>query len=502
MEMRLVRQVPDAAPTSRTPRALRYIRPSIYISSMLGLGLAGTMMIPMLVGLADADASAPAFAWSSSAVAIVSALGIAAFRGTIPAFTPRFGFMVTTLLWLASAAMGAVPFLLLPLHLTVSEAYFESMSGLTTTGATVLTGLDMMPRSILLWRSMLQWFGGIGIIAIGLFLFPFLRVGGMQFFRTESSDKSDKAFPRLVQVTRALLVLYVSLTVLSVIVFAALGMTVFDAINHAMTTLSTGGFSTHDRSFGFFESSPILWAGTVFMLAGSLPFLLYVEAFARGRFTLFRDLQVRVFLAGAAAYALVLAVWLGLTRDVPFLTAITQSAFNVTSIITTTGYASDDYTLWGPFAFGAFFILTFFGGCSGSTTGGIKIYRFIIICRALSNTFTNLLYPAAVVPLHYGGRKVDQEVFDAVVIFVVACFAILAISTLLLSLSGEDLVTALSGSLTAFTNVGPGLGDIIGPAGNFERLNDFETWLLSVVMLLGRLEIMTVLVLFTPAYWH
>lgn len=480
---------------------IQYIRPSFYICFIFELAIAGTMLVPMLVALADGHGNWQIFLYSSLGVMIVATLGIAAFRGPIPTFSTRFGFLLTTLLWTMTGLVGAIPLLLSPLHLTIAEAYFESISGLTTTGATVLTGLDLLPRSVLLWRSMLQWFGGIGIIAIGLFLFPFLRIGGMQFFRTESSDRSDKAFPRLAQVTRALVFTYVLATLVCIITFKALGMSFFDAVNHAMTTLSTGGFSTHDRSFGFFESRAVLWAAVFFMIVGSLPFFLYIELALRGRMTLFSDPQVRAFVIGVAAYSLALALWHDWTGDLPFFDSLTHSAFNVTSIISTTGYASDDYTIWGHFAAGIFFILTFFGGCSGSTTGGIKIYRMLIVWQAMRQTFTHLLYPHAIVPIRYGTRLVDHDVYESVIVFMVAFFAVIAVSILLLALAGQDFVTAFTGTLTALTNVGPGLGEKIGPSGNFAALGDFETWVLSVVMLLGRLEIMTVLVLLSPTFW-
>lgn len=486
---------------STAPRALQLIRPALYIACIFSLFISAAMAIPALVDLADGEETWVVFAGSSAGVFAISLMGVVALRQPLPKFSPRFGFLLTTLLWVQSVAVCAVP-IYFALPVTPAEAFFEGMSGLTTTGATVLSGLDMMPRSILVWRSLMQWMGGIGIIAIGLFLFPFLRIGGMQFFRTESSDRSDKALPRVVQITRALTVIYVAITVACAIVYAALGMGLFDAINHAMTTVATGGFSTHDRSFGFFQDPRILWAAVVFMILGSLPFLLYVDFMVRGRITLYRDPQVRVFLAAIVVIAVVLAIWLEYTRNIAFWQAITQSFFNVVSVITTTGYASDDYAVWGPFAFGVFFILTFFGGCSGSTTGGIKIYRFIIVAQALRRAFVRLVYPDAVVPMRFGNRLIEQDIYDSVIIFFIAFFFILGITTLLLCLSGQDFVTALTGAQTALTNVGPGLGETIGPAGNFEPLGDFETWLLSFVMLLGRLEIMTVIILFVPAFWR
>ena len=483
-------------------RAVQHLRPALYISCFFGIILSIAMIIPALLDAADGKESWAVFAVSSASVFVVSLLGIISLREPLPQFTPRFGFLLTTVLWITSVTVSAVPFWLSDLPLTPAAAYFEAMSGLTTTGATVLSELDYMARSFLLWRAMLQWLGGIGIIAIGLFLFPFLRIGGMQVFRTENSDRSDKALPRVVSVTRALCFIYAFATIACAITYAALGMSFFDAVCHAMTTVATGGFSNHDRSFGFFEDARILWAAVFFMCVGALPFVLYVEALVRGRFNILRDWQVRTFFIGIALVTLVLAIWLEYTRDIAFQRAVTQAAFNVVSIVTTTGYASDDYAVWGGFAYGVFFILTFIGGCSGSTTGGIKVYRFIIVFQALRRAFTRLVYPHAVQPLRFGDRVIEQDVYDSVIIFFIAFFLIYGLSILALSLAGQDFVTALTGAQTALTNVGPGLGETIGPAGNFSPLGEFELWLLSFMMLLGRLEIMTVLILFTPVFWR
>jgi len=488
--------------THHVPRAIQHLRPALYIASYFGIILSLTMVIPALVDAGDGRETWSVFALSSAGVFCVAVLANVALRGPVPTFTPRFGFLVTTLLWAISSVVAAVPFWLSPLGMTPAAAYFEAMSGLTTTGATVLSELDAMARSFLLWRAMLQWLGGIGIIAVGLFLFPFLRIGGMQVFRTESSDRSDKAMPRVVSVTRALCAIYMLATLACAITYAALGMSFFDAVCHAMTTVATGGFANHDRSFGFFEDSRILWTAVFFMIVGALPFVLYVELLVRGRLSLWRDWQVRTFLAGILVTVLALSLWLERTRNIEFGDAVTQAAFNVVSIVTTTGYASDDYAVWGPFAFGVFFILTFIGGCSGSTTGGIKVYRFIIAFQALRRAFTRLVYPNAVRPLRFGDKVIEQEVFDSVVIYFVAFFLVYAFTILALSLAGQDFVTALTGAQTALTNVGPGLGETIGPAGNFAPLGEFELWLLSFVMLLGRLEIMTVLILFTPVFWR
>lgn len=488
--------------TRHIPRGIQQLRPALYISSFFSVILSLMMVIPALVDYSDGRDTWSVFAISSASVFCVALLGVVSLREPLPAFTPRFGFLLTTTLWAVSVTVAAVPFWLSPLSMTTAGAYFEAMSGLTTTGATVLSELDAMPRSFLLWRAMLQWLGGIGIIAIGLFLFPFLRIGGMQVFRNESTDRSEKALPRMVSIVRALFMIYLVATFACMLTYAALGMSLFDAVAHAMTTVATGGFSTHDRSFGFFEDSRILWAAVFFMIVGALPFVLYVEFLVRGRFRLLQDWQVRAFFVGVAVIVLSLSVWLEATRNIDFHDAITQATFNVVSIITTTGYSSDDYAVWGQFAFGVFFILTFIGGCSGSTTGGIKIYRFIIVAQALRRAFSRLVYPNGVQPLRFGDRIIEQDVYDSVIIYFVAFFLIFGFTILALSLANQDFVTALTGAQTALTNVGPGLGEKIGPRGNFASLGEFELWLLSFVMLLGRLEIMTVLILFTPVFWR
>lgn len=483
-------------------QALQYIRPSLYIASFFALHVAVAMLIPAFVDIADGNPDWTVFMGSSIGVFAVALLGIVSMRQPLPKFTPRFGFLLTTLLWLVTAIVSSIPFWLSPLQITAAEGFFEAMSGLTTTGSTILTGLDDMPRGILIWRSMLQWLGGIGIVAIGLFLFPFLRIGGMQFFRTESSDRSDKTMPRMVNLTAALVAFYTVATAACALVYAALGMNLFDAINHAMTTLSTGGYSTHDASFGFFGNDlGMIWASTFFMLVGSLPFVLYVELLLRGRLSLFRDVQARVFLTAVAIVSVLLGIWVHFNTGQEFFHALTKAAFNTVSIVTTTGFASEDYSLWGTFAVGLFFLLTFIGGCSGSTAGGIKIYRFVIIWQSLRRSLARLIYPNAVIPLRYGDRHVDQDVYDSVITFLVAFFGIYGLMTLILCALGVDFFTALTGVLTAMSNVGPGLGDVIGPAGNFKSLDEPETWLLAIVMLVGRLEIMTAVVLLSPVFW-
>lgn len=465
--------------------------------------LAAFMLVPAAADLYAGNDDWRVFAFSAFflgglATAIALATNVAA-----PPVSTRYGFLLVNLLWVATALAGAVPFMAASIGLDFADAVFESMSALTTTGSTVIVGLDDLPPGLLLWRSFLQWIGGIGVIALGLFVLPFLRIGGVSYLKIESSGIDERPFARFSNYTVALVAIYAILTVLCAIAYEIAGMTGFDAINHAMSTLSTGGFSTHDSSFGHYSDKPaVLWVGTFFMFVGALPFSILILLALRGRPDALRDPQIGLFAAYTAVLVLAVAVYFRLSSGVPFSQALTHSAFNLVSIITTTGYASDDYSLWGPFAVGCAFVATFMGGCSGSTSGGIKAYRFLVMFKLLENRLRALIYPSVVHRVRYGDRPVDADMQSAVVLFISAFFALWALFTLLLTATGLDLVTATSGALTGLTNVGPGLGATIGPAGNFASLGDAAKWLLTLAMLIGRLEVLAVLVLLSPVFWR
>jgi trk system potassium uptake protein TrkH len=479
------------------------VRAAIYISAVFALYLSAAMLLPAAVDLYYGHDDWYVFA-ASAAITGGSALAIAlATHGNAPPVSTRFGFLLVNSLWLTMAVAGSLPLLISSLELSLADAFFESVSAITTTGSTVITGLDEKPPGVLLWRSILQWMGGLGVIALGLFLLPFLKIGGVSYFKLESSDIEDKPFERFATFAASLLGIYATLTVACAICYLLAGMTGFDALNHAMTTMSTGGMSTHDASFGQFADSPhILWIATVFMFVGGVPFSILILFAIRGRYDALRDPQIRVFAGYCIVFAFSMAVYLSVTGEMNFLEALTHSSFNFVSIITTTGYATGDYSAWGPFAVACFFVATFLGGCSGSTAGGIKAYRFLVLFELTINGLRKLVYPSSVMTIRYGDRVVDADMQRAVVLFIAAFFVIWAMVAILLGATGLDLVTALTGSLTAMTNVGPGLGDIIGPAGNFASLPDLSKWFLSAAMLLGRLEILVVLVVFTPTFWR
>lgn len=479
------------------------LRSVIYIASIFGMYLSAAMFLPAMADLYYLNDDWKVFA-SSGFICGSLALGCAlATRGPVIAFNKRFGFLLVNGLWITFSLIGSVPLYLSELNLSFSQALFESVSAITTTGATVISGLDNAPQGILLWRSLLCWLGGIGIVALGLFILPLLRVGGMSFFRMESSDNSsDRPFARLASFTHAFLGIYIVMTITCTIAYKMGGMTTFNAVNHAMSTVATGGFSTHDASFGIYQDKPlILWTAVVFLILGSLPFSLMILFAVRRRLTVLRDPQIYVFLGYLLAISAALGIYHHLRNNVPIGDALTLSFFNVTSILSTGGFSTEDYTLWGPFALLLAFFATFMGGCSGSTSGGIKAYRFVIIGKVVSNGLKKLLYPNAVVSIRYGDRLVDAETIRIIFLFLSCFFALWVFGSLTLASMGYDIVTSMSGVATSLANVGPGVGPLIGPAGNFSTLTDAALYLLSAMMLMGRLEILTVLVLFLPMFW-
>lgn len=481
------------------------LKPVLYLLGTMLIAAAIMMVPPMLVDLWSRHPDWRAFALSGTvALACGLALRWKNADGIKHGLTLRQAFLLTPTSWVAVAAISALPFYFsdhgsVSGHLT--NAVFESVSGITATGATVISGLEDAPPGILLWRAILQWLGGIGIIASAIVILPALGIGGMQLFRTESSDRSEKALPRTRQVVLLIVLAYLALTALATITFRVLGMRLFDAVAHAMATISTGGYSTSDRSFGAWEGAGIQWAATLFMVAGSVPFVLYVRLLAGDSRALW-DRQVRTMLRMLVIVVAALGLWLALTGHYGVEPAFRHAAFNVVSIVTTTGFATQDYTLWGNGVIGLFFILTFVGGCTGSTTGGIKIFRFEIVALMLRTHFLKLLNPNGVFPRTYAGRPVEDSVVASVVAFLAVFFICYASLTIGLMACGLDFITGASGAATALANVGPGLGPVIGPAGNFESLPNAAKWLLSAAMLLGRLELFTVLILFLPRFWR
>lgn len=478
------------------------LRPVFYIVGLFLIFLGGAMALPAAVDLAADNPDWRTFAVSGVITVFMGGTLMLGFRGGLQSVGRREAFVLTALSWVVLCGFAALPLRFAGLDLSYTDAYFEAMSGLTTTGSTVMTGLDNAPPGILLWRGLLQGLGGVGIIVMAVAVLPFLRVGGMQLFQAESSDRSEKALPSPVQIARGIGLAYVILMLATAIAFGLAGMTTLEAFVHAMAAISTGGFSTSDSSIGYFASPTIEWIAIVAMLLGSLPFVLYVRALAGAAGELFRDSQVQVFLAIVGGFAAVLAVWIHATEPVAPWDAIRIALFNVATIISTTGFANVDYVQWGSFFSAAIMVLTFIGGCTGSTAGAIKIFRLQIVWMTMKAQILHLIHPHAVYPMRFAGRPVSAEVAAAVTAFCFAYVLTAAALTLGLCFVGLDLVTAFSGAATALGNVGPGVGSIIGPAGNFATLPDAAKWMLSAGMLLGRLELFTVLLMLVPRFWR
>ncbi len=480
------------------------LRPIAMVVGVVLLIVAAAMLPSLLVDYAARHPDWQAFLFSAATTAFIGGSLVLMTRGTSPAaeLSVRQGFLLTTLVWLATAAFAALPLWFSSLGLGAADAFFESMSGITTTGSTVIIGLDAAPGGILLWRSILQWLGGIGIIVMGIAILPMLSIGGMQLFRTESTDRSEKILPRAGQIATSIASIYVGISLACAALYWLFGMSAFDAVAHSMTTVATGGYSTHDASIGHYGSAAIEWTAIVFMIVGGIPFVLYIQA-VRGRDLAFwRDDQVRWFLGIILAGSSLFALWLQATSTMGGHDAVRHATFTTITLITGTGYASTDFGAWGTFAVGLAFFLMCVGGCSGSTTGGIKVFRFVVIYRVARIQLLRLLQPSGVFRAFYNDEPVSDQTAISILGFIFVFALSFAILALLLSFLGLDYLTSMSAAVTAVANVGPGLGDQIGPAGSFAGLPDAAKWLLAAGMLLGRLELFTVLVLLAPAYWR
>ncbi len=411
-------------------------------------------------------------------------------------------FLLTALSWISIAIFGSLPFIFSSLDLSLTDSFFESMSGITTTGSTVIINLDDAPKSILLWRAMLQWLGGIGIIVMAITLMPIMNVGGMQLFKISDQYSGEKILPKSKEITIRLIVIYILLTSICALFYKIFGMKLFDSLTHSMTTIATGGFSNYNESIGFFNSAKIEITSMIFILLGSIPFISYIKFVNGDKKVFFTDTQIKSFFKIIFISILILFFYLAIKQDNIFNTNIRVISFNVISILTGTGYVTQDFDQWGNFSLIFFLILMFVGGCAGSTTCGIKIFRIQILYLFVINQLKRLIYPRGIFVIKYGKSNIDDKFMSSVISFIFLYIVIFFILTSILSLTGLDFVTSISGAATSISNVGPGLGDIIGPNGNFSSLSNASKWALSLGMILGRLELFAILVLFIPSFWR
>lgn len=467
--------------------------------ALLGL----LMILPALVDLLAGSRDWLVFAASSGFSIFIGGSLWASGRTSGPlVLSVRQTFLLTVLTWISLALFASLPFVWADIGLDFTRAFFEATSGITTTGGTVLSNLANLPPGIVLWRSILHFFGGIGVIVIAIAVLPMLHIGGMQLFRTESSDRSEKVFPAAAQIAGSIFGVYVALNVACTIAYMMAGMSPFDALVHGMSTVAAGGFARYDTSLGHFSNAAVDWIAIIFMIAASLPFVMYIHAMRGRPGRLYQNTEVRVFLAIAALATI--AVWLYLTSHgiASGETAFRWAAFHVVSLISTTGLATQDYASWGPFPEFVFLFLMFIGGCTGSTAGGIKILRYVIAGKAIAQQMRKMLYPNGVFPLIYEGRILPDDVIRSVSVFIAAYLFVFAVLTLGVSATDIPFRSALSAVAANLSNTGPGLGPDIGPIGNYSGLSDVALWLLSLAMIFGRLEIFTILILFLPRFWR
>ncbi len=409
-------------------------------------------------------------------------------------------FLLTALSWLSIAIFGSLPFVFSSIEFTFTNAFFESMSGITTTGSTIISNLEEMPRGILLWRALLQWLGGIGIIVMAITLMPIMNVGGMQLFKISNNDSSEKILPKSKEIALRLIYIYSGLTLFCAISYKILGMNFFDSLTHSMTTIATGGFSNYNESIAFFNSFSIEISAMIFIILGSIPFIAYIKFLSGNKKIFFSDIQIKSFLKIIIISISILFVYLIVSDSEQI--SLRSIFFNVISILTGTGYVNAQFDNWGGFPLILFLGLMFIGGCAGSTTCGIKIFRLQILYSFISNQLKKIIYPNAILVMKYDQNPVDNKFIASIISFIYMYFVIFFIITALLSLTGLDFITSISGAATSISNVGPGLGSIIGPNGNFSSLPDISKWILSLGMILGRLELFAILVLFLPSFWR
>ncbi len=411
-------------------------------------------------------------------------------------------FLLTSLSWLSIAIFGSLPFVFSEVNLSFTDAFFESMSGITTTGSTIITNLNDTPKGILLWRAMLQWLGGIGIIVMAITLMPVMNVGGMQLFKISSNDTTEKILPKTKEISLRLIIIYLFLTLICSFIYKLCGMNLFDSFTHSMTTIATGGFSNYNESIGYFDNVYIEITSIVFILTGSIPFIIYLKFVSGDKKIFFSDTQIKSFLKIIFFSILILFVYLGLKNRSFSEISLISVSFNVISILTGTGYVTENFSNWGNFPLVFFLVLMFIGGCAGSTTCGIKIFRVQILFQFFSNQIKKIIYPHGIFNLTYQKQNIDDKFMSSVISFIYLYIIIFFIVTALLSLTGLDFVTSISAAATSISNVGPGLGETIGPNGNFSNLSDYSKWVLSLTMILGRLELFAILVLFLPSFWR
>jgi len=477
----------------------------VNLLSVVVVAFALAMLAPLGVSLYLGDGALRAYHIAVLATAISGVTGYLATRGRPKELQPRDGFLFVFLVWTVLPAFGALPLLAHVPQMSFTDAYFESMSGLTATGATLLSGLDALPPSINFWRCLLQWLGGMGVIVLAVAVLPLLGVGGRQLLKAETPGpmKETQLTPRITETAKGLWMIYAGLTFACLLAYRWGGMDWLDAVMHAFTTLGLGGFSSHDASFAHWNSQALESVAVVFMLLAGVNFVTHFGAVHRRSLVPYRrDTEARHYLLLVVASVGLIAALLvahGVYPD--WALALRHAAFNVVSVATTTGFATVDYAAWPVFAPLWMLFIAAFATCSGSTGGGIKMMRALLMFRQAVRELERLVHPRAVMPVKLGGQVVEYRIIFAVLAYMLVYGVTVAAITLMLAATGLDLLTALSAAAACVNNVGPGLAEV-GPTATYAELSDFQTWICTIAMMLGRLELLTVFVLLTPAFWR
>ncbi|MDQ2065844.1 TrkH family potassium uptake protein [Xinfangfangia sp. CPCC 101601] len=478
------------------------LRPVAYVIGRILVVLAILMLAPAIIDWRAGDANGVAFAQSAIITGFVGAvLSLATVNGLSTSLDVRQAYLLTIGIWVLTPAFSALPFWLGAPHLTPVYAYFEAVSGITTTGASVIVGLEVLPEGVNLWRGMMHWVGGLGIAFIAMIFLPIMRVGGMQFFRTEGFDTFGKALPRATDIARQLLVLYCGLTLGFALVYAALGMPALEAVVHGMSTVSTGGFGTRDDSFSSY-SAAMLYAASLFMILSSLPYIRYVQLMNGQATPLWRDSQARAYLRWLLSAVVFVAGWQVWSTGMGVELAFRESLFNLTSIMSSTGFFAGSFPEWGGVMLVVALVLGVVGACSGSSASGLSVFRVQIAMALLRRQIRQITSPSAVDPVKYDGRTVGEDVISAVIMFISGFILIFGVLTVAMTLTGVDIESALFGVWQALGNAGYGFGPLVSRTGTFIDYPEAAILIMTLAMIMGRLGLMAVLVLLLPRFWR
>ena len=478
------------------------LRPVAYVIGRILIVLAILMVAPAVLDWRGGDANWASFAQSAILTGMVGmALSMASANGLGVALDVRQAYLLTAGIWFLVPAFGALPFWLGAPGLSYLNAYFESVSGITTTGASVIVGLEAQPVGMNLWRGLLNWTGGLGIAFIAMIFLPIMRVGGMQFFRTEGFDTFGKALPRATDIAKHLLMVYVGLTVICILVYSAIGMSPLGAVIHGFASIATGGFSPYDSSFNQFQGAGE-YAGALFMFLGSLPYIRFVQALSGQMQPLWRDAQIRAYARWLLSATALVAGWQVWSTGMAVEPAFREALFNLTSIMSSTGFFTGSFPAWGGVMLVVAFVVGTIGACSGSSAAGLSVFRVQVAMAVLRRQIRQIANPSAVDPVKYEGRTVEEDVINALIMFISGYIVILGVLTVAMTLTGVDIESALFGVWQALGNIGYGFGPLVARTGTFIDYPDAAIVIMTLAMILGRLGLMAVLVLLLPRFWR